>query len=356
MPRKKTPPILLTQEQKEIVNKLFHENPDLTFLTRRAFKNRNLDGRSKEGRAVRSYIAEMGEKHITKVPTLQVVLTNQQREFLMSDSIGPGMLPIEVARIVFKDKNIKVNSKHHLAVNDFLNEFRQDITDESNALASGKWFPPQGLTRAIYKVNKSIHKDFSEDTMPTKYKKYCVRLIDYLHSPRFISVINQYNLQSDRDLFEAEYVRATWDKPDLTVDEINNYITVCSNYVRLKHIQRRIDNLNKLLNLEHDDAALSIKLNELIKTTSAELNDCEKRIETMTRSLNGSRADRLKNKVDENGSILSLVEAFQSEEERKKLLALVEMENVILEQEVNRLEGMEEFKARIMGIEKEELI
>lgn len=350
------PELILTDEQKNLVQEYFHENPDLTFLTQKIFKNKLLDGRSREGRAIRSYIASMGESYQVKSNTLQVSLTNEQREFLMSSSIGPGMMPIEVARIVFKDKDVKVNSKHHIAVIDFLNEFRQDIMDENNATVSSKWFPPQGLSRAIQKVNKANHKSYSEDSMPTKYKKYCEKLVDYLHSPRFISIINNYSLQADRDLFEAEYIRATWDKPDLTTDEINNYITVCSNYVRLKHIQRRIDNLNKLLNLEHDDPVLSIKLNELIKTTSAELNDCEKRIETMTRSLNGSRADRLKNKVDENGSILSLVEAFQTEEERRKLLALVEMENIILEKEIDRIEGLEEYRVRVMGISREEIL
>ena len=91
----------------------------------------------------------------------------------------------------------------------------------------------------------------------TKQKKMCEKLLFYLKSPRFVHFINQYSTIADRDLFESEFVRTVWDKPDLTNDELNLYITVCTNYVRQKHIQQRIDRLNNMLN-DTDNETLNL--------------------------------------------------------------------------------------------------
>ena len=47
----------LTEDQKNIVRDNYASTPDLIELTRLAFDNDSLDGRTKEGRAVREYMA-----------------------------------------------------------------------------------------------------------------------------------------------------------------------------------------------------------------------------------------------------------------------------------------------------------
>ena len=37
---------------------------------------------------------------------------------------------------------------------------------------------------------------------------------------------------------------------NLSAEEINQYINLCANFVRIKHIQARLDKLNKMLNNE----------------------------------------------------------------------------------------------------------
>ena len=48
--------IELTQEQKNQIQEEFARNPDLKHITQTVFENDSLDGRSKEGRAVRSFL------------------------------------------------------------------------------------------------------------------------------------------------------------------------------------------------------------------------------------------------------------------------------------------------------------
>ena len=126
--------------------------------------------------------------------------------------------------------------------------------------------------------------------------------------------------------------------------------------MRQKHIQQRIDKLNALLDDQDNERDITLRLTEIIKATSEELNQCEKRIESLTKDLNGSRTARLKAKGEENGSIFALVEAFQEREERDRMIMMAELQNKLIEEEADRLENMDDYKARVLGISKKELL
>ena len=348
----------LTEEQKTQIQEEFVKNPDLRHITQVVFKDDSLDGRSKEGRAVRAFLINNNLEFNTTTPQRveEIDLTTEQREFLMSDNIERGMNALEATRLAFRDRDIQPLSQQHRMVMEFLRNYRPEIVDDNDMITSDKWTPPKSLSRAIKKVNDWAGQTFDEISIQTKQKKMCERLLFYLKSPRFVHFINQYSTIADRDLFESEFVRTVWDKPDLTNDELNLYITVCTNYVRQKHIQQRIDRLNNMLNDTENERDITLRLTELIKATSDELNQCEKRIESLTKDLNGSRQARLKARGEQNGSIAALVEAFQEKEERDRMIMMAEMQNKLIEEEADRLESMDDYKARILGISKKEIL
>jgi len=348
----------LTDEQKEQIQNEFEKNPDLKHITQKVFDDESLDGRSKEGRAVRSFLANSNLEYTTSLVDRveEIELTREQKEFLMSDNVERGMNALEAARLAFKDREIQPLSQQHRTVMEFLRRYRPEVVDDNEMITNDKWSPPKSISRAIKKVNDWAGCKFDEITIQTKQKKMMEKLLFYLKSPRFVHFINQYSTIADRDLFESEFVRTVWDKPDLTNDELNLYITVCTNYVRQKHIQQRIDKLNTMLNDTDNERDLTLRLTELIKATSEELNQCEKRIESLTKDLNGSRQARLKARGEQNGSIAALVEAFQEKEERDRMILMAEMQNKLIEEEADRLETMDEYKARILGISKKEIL
>jgi len=348
----------LTEEQKTQIQEEFVKNPDLRHITQIVFEDDSLDGRSKEGRAVRAFLINNNLEFNTTTPQRveEIDLTTEQREFLMSDNIERGMNALEATRLAFRDREIQPLSQQHRMVMEFLRSYRPEIVDDNDMITSDKWTPPKSLSRAIKKVNDWAGQTFDEISIQTKQKKMCERLLFYLKSPRFVHFINQYSTIADRDLFESEFVRTVWDKPDLTNDELNLYITVCTNYVRQKHIQQRIDRLNNMLNDTENERDITLRLTEIIKATSDELNQCEKRIESLTKDLNGSRQARLKARGEQNGSIAALVEAFQDKEERDRMIMMAEMQNKLIEEEADRLESMDDYKARILGISKKEIL
>ena len=348
----------LTEEQKEEILKLFKKNPDLMFITRKIFNDEDIDGRSKQGRAVRNFLAGQDKRANTSLaPKVELVhLDKEQKEFLMTDNIEVGMNALEIARLTFKDRDVQPLSMKHRVIVDFLKTYRPEVVDDNEIITKEKWTPPKSINRAIVKINNFCGTRLEEMYLQTKQKRLVEQLILYFKSPRFNHFINQYATIADRSLFESEFVRAVWDKPDLTNDELNLYVTVCANYVRQKHIQMRIDKLNALLDDQDNERDITMRLTEIIKATSEELNQCEKRIESLTKDLNGSRTARLKAKGEENGSIFALVEAFQDREERDRMIMMAEMQNKLIEEEADRLESMDDYKARILGISKKELL
>lgn len=349
---------VLTEEHKAQILTEFRRDPNLMTIVRKVFKDPTLDGRCLQGRATRKFLAQQGEKAKTTLFERAefIELTTEQKNFMMGNNIENGMTALDIARLTFKDPEISSLSLKHRAIVEFLGKYRPDVVNAREMLATDKWVPPKALSRAIKKVNDFTGSNFDELSSPTKVKRNCEKLLIYLQSPRFNQFINNYNKLGDRELFEAEYVRAVWDKPDLTIDELNNYVTVCANYIRQQHIQARLDKLNALLDDSDDERDITLRLTEIIKATSEELNQCEKRIEGMTKDLNGSRTARLKTQGEQTSNILSLVQAFQEVEERGRMIMMMDMQNKLVEGEVDRLETMDEFKARILGISKREIL
>ena len=61
----------------------------------------------------------------------------------------------------------------------------------------------------------------------SRHQQACLRRLRInLNNSRLIAIINNYNSPRDRELFEQEFIRLTWDKPDLTADEMRLYMNV----------------------------------------------------------------------------------------------------------------------------------
>ena len=192
--------------------------------------------------------------------------------------------------------------------------------------------------------------------MSLQHRKCLEKLLVYLSSPRFIGNYDSYTSSADKDLFEAEFVRSIWDKPDLTTDEINLYINVCMDYINLRQIDMKKNKVNEMFNDTQDQKDLTIRLTEILKTISEEYNQCASRIDKSIQKLNGERAKRIDQHQQKNASILNLVELFQDEAERKMMIQIAEMQKQAVKEEADKLETMSSWKARILGISKEDAI
>jgi hypothetical protein len=212
------------------------------------------------------------------------------------------------------------------------------------------------MTTVIKKVNKVVFKEFEIDKISVADKKCLERLLTYLSAPRFIQVINAYPTKQNRELLESEIIRSTWDKPDLTSDELNLYINVCMDYINLKEIEQQKQKLNLMFDDTEAQNDLTMRLTEMLKTKSEEYNQCTNRIDKMIAKLNGERAKRISNQQQRNASVLSLVHLFQEEDERKLMIKMADMQKTLVKKEADQLEEMVDWKSRVLGITKREVI
>lgn len=345
--------IKLSEEQKQFIRDNFKETPNLLDLTKAVFKNDDLDGRSKEGRAVKKFLAEQSMDYkTTKWDKVEdIVLTEHQIEFVKQQAKN-GLSAFQISEMIWPEMSVKRFSKQHVAVLDFLREYEPAYVHDSESAVNRLYSPPKLLSTGLTKINQFCFENLKEEKL-THDETHCIEsLIKSLSAPRFIQVISNYSNMKDRELFEAEFIRATWDKPDLTTDEINLYINVCVDYINLKNILSHIEKLNNMFNEVEDQQDMTVRLAEVLKSKTDEYDKCEKRMESLIKKLNGDRSERLRNKTKENATIISLVKNFQVEEERVRMIELAEMQKKLVDEEVARLDNMDSWKARILGISK----
>ena len=99
----------LTKEQRENILSLWNSRlddpPALLELIKTAFPDKNVDGRSKEGRLVKAFLASRKIKaraaHQYKAKD-KIELTDEQKKFIEDHAYS--MVAVEIAKVLFKDE------------------------------------------------------------------------------------------------------------------------------------------------------------------------------------------------------------------------------------------------------------
>jgi tRNA uridine 5-carbamoylmethylation protein Kti12 len=173
---------------------------------------------------------------------------------------------------------------------------------------------------------------------------------------RFVRICNSYSVLRDRELFEQQFILLTWDKPDLTADELNLYMNVCKDIVNGEVLTAHINTLNRLFEEIEDSNELTQRFADTLSAKTDEYQQNQKRVSDTIKKLQGDRADRLKSQGRDETSFINIVQLAQDEKERKNMLRLVELQRAAISEEANRLESMDQFRCRIMGLSKDDVI
>jgi hypothetical protein len=340
----------LLEEQKQFILRNWQDT-DLLSLTKEVFNNEKLTGRSKEVKWVQKFLASRKLKS-----EISPSLTDSQKE-LIKNSIE-SMTPHEIAKIIFNNSNLDKVSKEVGLVATYAKQLGIKNQFPHEDYATEEYRPPDQLSAVVTKVNKYLRKKLSLTDMPTIQRKNMEAIRDFIHAPRFLYSINSYVAQKSRDMFEGEFIRTIFDKPDLTTDELNLCITLCQLYVMDVTLQRQLDMLNMKYEevLNDPDGKLTQALSDMVKAKSTELKECNKTRTELVKFLSGARSERQKRSAGSQASLARLIEWFRDAQERKKALERAELQATEDDQEVKRLEEISETKARILGISKSELL
>jgi hypothetical protein len=361
----------LSDAQKLAVLKMWNESPSnrppsLQDMIKAAYPNDSYDGRTAQGRAVKAFLATRqlrarpAQEHQPKDP---ISLTSEQEEFIVNNCTT--MKFVEMARIIFKNSALTPLNQETRVVMAFAKGLNNKVLYEVPVESTDEDYkPPKVLSRIVARINRYVQNaNLDETKLTARQKKDCNALIGYLHTYRFIHQISSYSSIGERELFESSFIRYTWDKNDLTEEEVDQYIILSIEVVMSSAIQKHIKDLQKIvddiIDAENDEEKrkkFSQGLVEAMGQARKEYNECVNRQDKMLKNLVGKRSERLKLQQSDTASILNLVQMWKEEDTREQLIKLAEMRQQLIKDEIERLSSLDEVKARIFGLSEDEAL
>jgi len=346
----------LTLEQKRAVEQSFHESPDLIMITRKVFNDDTLKGSSKEGKAVRDHLVEKGLRYKTTrhKKATPIVLTDEQKA-TVEKYANEGHSSYAIARILFTSRDVKKLGMEQRTVMAHIKSINPDFgAPKEDALKV--YSAPKATGRIISKINAATGREIEEKELSRQHSICIDKLGINLNNSRFLTIINNYKDNQHRSLFEDEFVRLTWDKPDLSADEVNLYMNVCKEIVHMEKVTAHLETLHESFEDIEGVNDMSMRLTELIKAKSDEYHKCEQRISNLTQKLQGNRAERIKKHREDHASILAIVQFVQDERERKNMARIAQIQREAVREEVDRLENLDMWTARVVGVHRDDVI
>ena len=357
--------LILTEEQQLKLLKEWNDRPSsppsLAELVKLAFDRDDLDGRSKEGKAVKQFLASRQIKprksHEYEAKGI-LELSNDQKEYISNNCNS--MTGLEMAKILFKNETLTNLCQESRSVLEYMKSIPTNIkynNSENEEASTGDYKPPRSEERMIAKINKYVLDGIDKSKITHGQKREILAVISYMNTHRFIHQINIYDNENDRELFESSFVRYTYNKGDLTQEEVDQYIVLCTEVLISSSIQQTISVLQNQIDLSlQDDGKIPMALVEASNTARKEYNDCVNRQQKLNNDLKVKRSEKLSKQVKETASIINLVQMWKEEESRTKLIKMGELRKKSLEKEIDRLSSMDEIKCKILGMSKDEIL
>jgi hypothetical protein len=358
--------IELSEEQQQQVRDLWNSRPkdnppSLMELTKAAFGKPNLDGRTKEGRAVKKMLA--GAKLRAPVAGEYKVkgllkLTDEQKEYIENNCST--MKAVEMARELFKNPALSNRHQETLTVLAYLKTLAKPTFEDPADITDKDYRPPKSFDKVLAKINKYRHEQLDKEKLTGKQKKDIQGLLGYMNCHRYVYQINIYDKEEDRILFESTFVRCCYDKYDLTEEEVDQYILYATEVVTCATIHAQAEQLRRLLDEEADkdatDRKIAMGLVDAIDTTQQEYDKCISRQNRLLDALKVKRSEKEGKSKDGAANIINLIQTWRDEDTRKRLLKYAAYRKEKLKQGVDEMMTMDEIHARIMGLSYDEAI
>jgi hypothetical protein len=148
--------ISFTNQEAEQIKDLAKQFPDLNTITRKFFGNEKLDGRSKQGIAIRSFLAsnKINYKTSKYEKAADIEFTESQKEFII-DQTAIGLSAVRIAELIFPDRRIVNLGVEQRAVANFIRTANVEGQPESESAIGLKYLVPRSVERVINKINQA---------------------------------------------------------------------------------------------------------------------------------------------------------------------------------------------------------
>lgn len=369
----KGPEIILTQEQQKTIVDIWNSRPEnppsLKELIKAAFPElESIDLRTNYAKSIKRFLSQQKliedkqlntylPKHLLP-PKAKFPLTDEQQEFIRNNSVR--MTAYDMAKVLFPDDKPGPFTPQAIAIRVYCKENKlQLFSKEKNAhsVVDESYESPKNLAHTVELVNKYAREDINIKNLSPRQQKDLTALMKYLKTHRFLQQINLYNTYEERELFESEFVRCTYDKNDLSEEEVDQYIIYATEVLMSHSIHKRIEQYNNSLDDKmNSDEVLHKGLVDAVTSLRTEFNACIKRQQSLLSDLNGKRSSRLGEIKQQNSSLVQLIEIWKNEEKRRQILEVAEVRKQKVREEIQRITNMDQLKVEVWGLNEEELL
>lgn len=330
------------------------DSKDILKLTRDCFDDITLDEHSTEYNKVKNFLVKF--KRNNQVHNF----SDSQIEFITDN--GLEMRPMEIARALFPDSKSLLN-KEAQTIALLLEALDIHCVEPTNndELANGDYMPPRTDHKIIEIINRAdsgVKYHISQLRLDPK-RKECVTLLKRnMNSPRFVMIANSITRKKLREFFETEFARAAYDKPDLTADETNQYISLCKAYVDEIILSESISSVNDRINeiVMDDEGKKHLFFTEALETKTKEAKELRTFIKQLQHMLSGSRKDRLDKLASLNDSLIRFVQLAEVEKGREQYTRIQMARNEELAEEMKNLNSHSALIAEIYGVKVQEIL
>jgi hypothetical protein len=354
----------LAPEQKQSILDFWNQHKDnppaVQEIVNHLWPNESYDHRSLQYKAVTAFLASRRLKPKSRSEAIEI--SEAHKQYIKNNS--PAMNAQEMARVIFANPQLSNLSAETRAINEYLKSIQdsQEVSPDVEDVPMGKYEPPDTLFKALKKVNEYTSLGWKLEEIKPYDKKGIEALIKYLSTNRFVKDMNAFPTNEERKSFEDAFIRYTFDKPDLTWEQVDQYINLSEEVVLAFRAQRRSEKLQTMLDRITDQAdgsnesrvRLGMDLAEMIGKIQTEYNLSRKRQQDLLDDLTEKRSEMLGKKITENASVLNLVQEWRMEEDRKKWLTLAEKEDRAVNSEIEKIKNMPEIKGRMIGLTEKE--
>jgi len=325
---------------------------DILEIAQETFEKPTLIEQSEEFKNVRKFLEKLWRNASCEN------YTDEQLDFIFENTTKMSANEIASKLSPEKDSVISLikNISHLISAAGLKNENTEEIVES----VEYRYNPPKTDMQIVSLINKyDFSAKYEYNNLDSKKKESVARVKKFLSSAKFVESISTINNPRHREIFESEFIKAVYDKPDLNSDQVNLYMALAFEHVLQLEIRQQISILNERLReaVADDDEGrkFTMSLSEALSDKNNAFNQCSARILTMTKSLTGDRVKQLERQAAVNQSLTQFIEMVKEEKERERLMLVARAHEFAVRENIKELSSFSEIFVEVFGLGKEEV-